>query len=269
MPEAVTDTGWGRPVPVDAVYAQILAEGLHVGPTFHPVIEARVSRERAFTRLRLPESIRGTFGDYTLHPTLLTGVLQTALLNNKPDGPDGTRFIPMGVDMLRVRGVIGPDCTVTTWRTSNSGASGIAKFDAVVQGPDGAVVAEVGGVSLRRVDGGRARTAAETADRRPVEGPEDETLDLGQVEALLKELTSEIIELPAAEMGSETEFGDFGIDSLMIIDLNRCLEETFGRLSKTLFFEYQTFRELAQYFLDAHAVRVRELSSGSPEIRDV
>jgi hypothetical protein len=46
MPEAATDTGRGRPVPVDAFYAQILVEGLHVGPAFQPVIEARVSRER-------------------------------------------------------------------------------------------------------------------------------------------------------------------------------------------------------------------------------
>src|SRR5438067_6959381 len=41
--------------------------------------------------------------------------------------------------------------------------------------------------------------------------------------------------------------------------LTNQLEKTFGSLSKTLFFEYQTIRELSEYFLASHAAQLTAL----------
>ena len=42
---------------------------------------------------------------------------------------------------------------------------------------------------------------------------------------------------------------NYGIDSILAMNLTNQLEKTFGSLPKTLFFEYQTIRELAGYFV--------------------
>ena len=59
----------------------------------------------------------------------------------------------------------------------------------------------------------------------------------------------------------------YGIDSLMILNLNRALEKHFGKLSKTLFFEYQRLSDLSEYFLRNHSEKLIEKVggiSGSP-----
>ncbi|SUX55283.1 Polyketide synthase PksL [Chromobacterium vaccinii] len=47
------------------------------------------------------------------------------------------------------------------------------------------------------------------------------------------------------------------------MDLTRQLEKTFGPLSKTLFFEYQSIDELTGYFLRAHADKLDGLFAGA------
>ncbi len=48
----------------------------------------------------------------------------------------------------------------------------------------------------------------------------------------------------------EDTFDRYGIDSLTILGLNSRLEKYFGRVSKTLFFEYSSVEELSEYFLE-------------------
>ncbi|WP_444944873.1 SDR family NAD(P)-dependent oxidoreductase [Microbulbifer sp. ZKSA006] len=51
--------------------------------------------------------------------------------------------------------------------------------------------------------------------------------------------------------GNET-LESYGIDSIMIMRLNSALQEVFGNISKTLFYEYQTLDALAEYFVDEY-----------------
>ncbi|MBN2441654.1 MAG: SDR family NAD(P)-dependent oxidoreductase [Spirochaetales bacterium] len=55
-------------------------------------------------------------------------------------------------------------------------------------------------------------------------------------------------------------FETYGIDSIIIIKLINELEQKFGLLPKTLFFEYRTIRELAEYFLESHAETIKEMA---------
>ncbi|MCZ0971644.1 acyl carrier protein [Streptomyces albulus] len=58
--------------------------------------------------------------------------------------------------------------------------------------------------------------------------------------------------MPADQVDVDESFERYGIDSLLVMSLTRRLEEHFGPLSKTLFFEYLTVRELAGYFTAKH-----------------
>src|SRR5262249_37761926 len=48
----------------------------------------------------------------------------------------------------------------------------------------------------------------------------------------------------------------YGIDSILAMKLTNQLEKTFSSLPRTLFFEYQTIRELAEYFVAHHSAQL-------------
>ncbi|MET9643190.1 L-histidine N(alpha)-methyltransferase [Streptomyces syringium] len=79
-------------------------------------------------------------------------------------------------------------------------------------------------------------------------------------EDFLREVLAEVFEFPPEEIEADTAFEQYGIDSLLIMDLTRRLEEHFGSLPKTLFFEYQNLRALADWFTEHHGARILELA---------
>lgn len=75
------------------------------------------------------------------------------------------------------------------------------------------------------------------------------------VEALdifLKKALSSVLKVPVEQMESHAPLENYGIDSISISQLTDQLEATFGPLSKTLLFEYQTVKELRGYFIKSH-----------------
>ena len=75
----------------------------------------------------------------------------------------------------------------------------------------------------------------------------------------LKQEFSDLLRMPAGQIGDECPLEDYGINSMLVLDLTNKLEKTFGPLSKTLFFEYQTVRQLSEYFVEAHAAKLEVL----------
>jgi len=64
-----------------------------------------------------------------------------------------------------------------------------------------------------------------------------------------KVLLGEITKLDVGRINADEPLESYGIDSVMITQLNQKLANTFGELSKTLFFEYQTLGAIAEYFV--------------------
>ncbi|MDC0708552.1 SDR family NAD(P)-dependent oxidoreductase [Stigmatella sp. ncwal1] len=81
---------------------------------------------------------------------------------------------------------------------------------------------------------------------------EREVLLRGAQEYLL-DLLSRETRLPRERIDVSQGLDSIGLDSMLINRLNLVLEDGFGALSKTLFFEYQSIQELAAYFADNHA----------------
>ena len=74
-----------------------------------------------------------------------------------------------------------------------------------------------------------------------------------------KKLLSSFLKLPANRIEADALMEKYGIDSVLVMQLTNELEKTFGSLSKTLFFEYQTIREVTEYFLESHRLQLIEL----------
>jgi polyketide synthase PksN len=80
-----------------------------------------------------------------------------------------------------------------------------------------------------------------------------------KAEAYFKKLLSAVLKLPANQIESDAPMEKYGIDSLLVMKLTEELEKTFGSLSKTLFFEYQTLTQLTEYFLKTYPDKLHAL----------
>jgi polyketide synthase PksL len=78
--------------------------------------------------------------------------------------------------------------------------------------------------------------------------------------ALLKQQLSAVLKIPTAQLETNAQLEKYGIDSVMVVTLTNALEQTFGPLPKTLFFEYQTIAQLAGYFLEAFSGKIAQLT---------
>ena len=74
-----------------------------------------------------------------------------------------------------------------------------------------------------------------------------------------KTLFASTLRLSVHQIQANEPLETYGIDSLMATQLANQLQEIFGSLSITLFFEYQTIQELTDYFLESHGEELREI----------
>ncbi|MEJ2619598.1 MAG: SDR family NAD(P)-dependent oxidoreductase [Candidatus Thiodiazotropha sp.] len=232
------------------IYQYIVAEGLLVGDTLRPMSYAHISQEEVFAECRLPESIRNTLPDYLLHPTLLTGVLQAALLNNKPNEIEDTSYIPMGVDEVVIGRPLSSTCYITTQRRQLANDSMIRKYDAQVYNDKRELIAVMSGITLKSLTSYK-QPEVEMITANPVDKEVSEC-DLESVQRMLIDIVATAVGLSAAEIDIEEQLDKYGLNSILVIDINQKLEELFGSLSKTLLYEYQTVGELANYFVENH-----------------
>src|SRR5262249_38987918 len=76
-------------------------------------------------------------------------------------------------------------------------------------------------------------------------------MDLGvlleKTREYLRRQFSDLLRLPYQKIDPQAALEEYGLDSILALKLTSQLEKTFGSLSKTLFFEYQTIYELTKY----------------------
>jgi acyl transferase domain-containing protein len=75
----------------------------------------------------------------------------------------------------------------------------------------------------------------------------------GDMEKYLRNLLGEEFGISPSRIDLEDTLDIYGIDSVMITNLTKKLEDRFGELSKTLFFEYQTLEELIKFFVNEYS----------------
>jgi 3-oxoacyl-(acyl-carrier-protein) synthase/enoyl-CoA hydratase/carnithine racemase/acyl carrier protein len=93
----------------------------------------------------------------------------------------------------------------------------------------------------------------ELTDDKHLESPENGKDQFQEKsEVYLKNILSQVLKLPVSKIQSQEPFEKYGIDSIIIMNLNREFENHFGELPKTLLFEYKNVKELAGYFVESH-----------------
>jgi polyketide synthase PksM len=75
----------------------------------------------------------------------------------------------------------------------------------------------------------------------------------------LSSLLSTTFKLPPGQLDPSVSFDNYGLDSIVALQMVNSLETDFGNLSKTLFFEYDSVDALADYFVAEHRDQLKTI----------
>ena len=231
----------------DWLYASYAALGIDYGPAFRAVTELKSGGEDVLACLQLPRAAVAEAGDFVLHPSLIDAAFHAALVSFSDNGGTGPA-LPFGIDRMEI---LRPTAK-TMWahlRTVSS-ANGIHKLDIDLADESGRVCVRIEGFSLRLLPpapGDRQRHAEKVPEAVPLRSA---------AERYFIDLVARETEIDASAISLSAPLEDYGIDSVLIMQLTDVLERDFGPLSKTLFFEHQTLGALLDHFLEQHAERL-------------
>ena len=113
----------------------------------------------------------------------------------------------------------------------------------------------------------------ESAPEKPTETATKPVIEttgnlLEKTKAYLRKQFSGVLKIPVHKIDTSAALEKYGIDSVVAMNLTGKLEKTFGTLSKTLFFEYQTIDELSEYISENFQEKLSEiLSISSPAVK--
>lgn len=92
-----------------------------------------------------------------------------------------------------------------------------------------------------------------------VSGNDDPAILIERTQEYFRHLLAETLKIPFSSIDANAPLDKYGIDSVMIIQLNAKLEKVFGSLSKTLFYEYKNLKSLGAYFVQNHREKMQTL----------
>ncbi|MGK0290543.1 MAG: 3-oxoacyl-(acyl-carrier-protein) synthase/pimeloyl-ACP methyl ester carboxylesterase, partial [bacterium] len=82
--------------------------------------------------------------------------------------------------------------------------------------------------------------------------PLDENELEEKIETALRKILSSILKIPEEKIESDSQFDDYGLDSLMLTQFNSKIAEYIETISQTVLYENQTLEELTNHILDNH-----------------
>ncbi|MBL4837439.1 MAG: SDR family NAD(P)-dependent oxidoreductase, partial [Kordiimonadaceae bacterium] len=222
--------------------------GIIYGPTFRVVDKVWAGQDTLVARLCLPEitdaSGTATNGDaFAMHPAMLEGAFH-AVLALFADDTQGTIAFPVGVDALSF---LAPTAS-KMWAVLRvqSQTAGMHKIDIDLVDDAGQVCIAVEGFSLRELP--LETTAKPAAVPAKPSSSENEG-----IEQYFKALVSRHTDIPVDTIELAKPLEQYGIDSLLISQLTTALEDDFGPIPTTLFFEHLTLASLVGYFVAEHS----------------
>ena len=239
-------------VDAETCYSIFRDVGISYGPSHRSLVDIRSAKVAdeflVVAELRLPEEVVRTFEDYVLHPSLLDGALQASLGFSFEKGEIDT-VVPFAVQELQTFAPLRPSVRAfLRYNPPPVPGQQTRKMDIDLLAEDGSLLVAVRGFSVRRVHSGQEVSKKQL--KRPLPYDSSTIVDLAQT--YLKERVAEAAKLEIDEIQTQAPLEKYGVDSVMAIQLTTTLEEKFGILSKTLFYEYRTIAELAEYFVKAH-----------------
>lgn len=268
--------------------------GIEYGPAHRGIVSVQAGTEAegsgfALAQIALPECVRDTWLLYELHPSIIDCALQAtvglALLEEgsvpSSEAPAAVAM-PFALDELQLFGRI----PLEAWVVVRPGAefagtgTGCAPVDVRICDQSGQIRAQMKGLRVRvaasapeRVAASerpaspdtataRARMTARPLNTAPAVATGSRDRLLHEARTALRELIASVLKLDAKRIRNAVGLGEYGVDSLVGVQLIQRLNERFGlELPTTVIFDYPTVDKLADYLVDTHGIA---LESAAP-----
>ncbi|WP_431040587.1 SDR family NAD(P)-dependent oxidoreductase [Streptomyces sp. P1-3] len=219
-------------------------------------------RPQVLAELRLPEPVDAAEAAlYGLHPSILDGALQATIgLGMGPGTPgEGSHparpALPFALQELEV--FAATPATAFAWIRYQGGSrpeDTSAKLDVTLVDEHGRVCVELTGLSARVLPG---EPVAEPAPAPAEPGTPGASPLADLALPYVRRQLATALQVGVERLDVDTPLEFYGMDSMMAMELTRHLEDTFGVLPKTLFFEVRTIRALSEHFAEEYAERLR------------
>ena len=108
-------------------------------------------------------------------------------------------------------------------------------------------VREYGSTLARKEGISRTKPLVRQSEKQEEEITQDLIREKGT--AYIKKLVGEILKIPEHMIDSSAPMEEYGIDSILIVQLTNALRKVFSDVSSTLFFEYQTIDAIVEHFI--------------------
>ncbi|MFK3648790.1 SDR family NAD(P)-dependent oxidoreductase [Lysobacter enzymogenes] len=236
----------------DAIDAAFAAMGFVFGDSFRVLERLHFDPDQALAELRIAPASGGDNDGFVLHPALLDGALRTCLGIGGLGGAAAMQ-VPVRLDALEILAVpAGERFYAHARRVAHAGLDdGQHAYDLSLSDADGRVCVRLRGLvsqdATRLVRALGAAAAPALAAQAVAAGATQQA-----VAAYLRGIVGEVAGLTAAEIDPLAPLEHYGIDSVMIVKLSARIEQSFGPVPKTLFFEYQDIEALSGYLTEAH-----------------
>ena len=230
-------------------------------------------------RVEVPECVMASAGEYELHPSVMDAAFQATIgwmveSREQLKGAEGQKAaLPFVLESLEIVRATPKQGWVILREGAGSGER-VQKLDINICEEDGRLCARLRGFSARLLEresraeaqqslGVEERKAEERREQpvEPARGGTEQEAEALEVKAnqYMKKAVSRALKLPMERVEVNAPLEKYGLDSILVMQVTQELEKSFGGLSKTLLFEYQTVQELTQYFLTEHKEQLKKI----------
>jgi polyketide synthase PksN len=131
-----------------AHYEAFRAYGFQYGPSFRSIQELHVNGSFALAKLKIAEHLKGDFGQFLLHPSIIDGALQT-IGGLVTSGDAATPYLPFALDEIDLIRPIAPTCYAYAERVDVAAQAGVMKFNIRILNENGDVLVKMTNLCVR------------------------------------------------------------------------------------------------------------------------
>jgi hypothetical protein len=133
-----------------AFYEKFGGFGLHYGPAFQTVQALWVNGSFALAKLNIAGHLKGEFGQFILHPSMIDGALQTAAALMASLAPQ-TLFLPFAIDEIELIRPVTQSCYAYAERAGSHAQNrgGVTKFNIRLVSENGEVLLKIKNLYVR------------------------------------------------------------------------------------------------------------------------
>ncbi|MCY1022598.1 SDR family NAD(P)-dependent oxidoreductase [Pyxidicoccus sp. MSG2] len=223
----------------NALYARFQLHGFEYGPAFQSIVEVYRAGAESLSRLELPAVAAAPA--LQLHPSLLDGALQTALVLFDEGGDARQPPLPFALGAVELYGMPAGACWA--WVRRNEAQ----RLDVTLLDDAGRALVVMRDLVLRR-----PQEASRPAAPRPAESaPPLATALRTHVEKELLSVYAELLKVAVAELDPEVPVSNYGVESVMMMTVLSRVEALFGRaVEPNAIVEHPAIRDFATYLID-------------------